>query len=101
MALADMLFVDALKQSGVEYDFGKRRIYPLFCALGIDLSKFSGAQDPEFIKNLKIIVHANYRYCVRGDDSEYKKLLEGMSLFYHPFPNSLVLNSIYSTTFFD
>jgi adenylate kinase len=71
MTMADMLFVHALKTSGVEYDFSKRRIYPLFCALGLSFD------DPSsFIVTLKQVVHANYVYCLQGDDGEYKKLLK-------------------------
>jgi len=77
MALADMLFVDALKQIGVEYNFDKRRIYPLFKSLGIDLSVHASAAEPEFIAKLKKVVHANYRYCLRGDDAAYRTLITG------------------------
>eukprot|EP01117_Protostelium_nocturnum_P011379 TRINITY_DN4128_c0_g3_i1.p1 TRINITY_DN4128_c0_g3~~TRINITY_DN4128_c0_g3_i1.p1 ORF type:complete len:1013 (+),score=345.52 TRINITY_DN4128_c0_g3_i1:212-3250(+) len=71
MALADMLFVHSLKSSGVEYDYDKRRIYPLFRDLGISFD-----DKKEFMKNLKRVVRANFFYCLKGDDSEYIKLLE-------------------------
>lgn len=71
MSLADMLFVHALKTAGIEYDFTKRRIYPLFVALGLSFD------DPKtFIENLKTVVRANFVYCLQGDDSEYKRLLK-------------------------
>lgn len=71
MSLADMLFVHALKTSGIDYDFSKRRIYPLFVALGLSFD------EPEkFLENLKIVVRANFMYCLQGDDSEYKRLLK-------------------------
>lgn len=71
MSLADMLFVHALKTSGIEYDFSKRRIYPLFTALGLSF------EDPKtFVENLKVVVRANFLYCLQGDDSEYKRLLK-------------------------
>ena len=70
VTLADMLFVDSLQKSGVEYDFATRRIYPLFMDLQINfLDKKS------FVANLKKVVHANYVYCLRGDDSPYRELL--------------------------
>lgn len=70
MALADMLFVDALNKSGVDYDFSTRRIYPLF----VDL-KINFLDKENFVKNLKRVVRANYIYCLRGDDSAYRELL--------------------------
>jgi len=66
LALADMLFVDTLKRSGIEYDFEKRKIYPLFASLKLDFEK-----DPQALKKL---LHANVKYCLLGDDSEYKEL---------------------------
>jgi hypothetical protein len=76
MALADMLFVDALQKSGVEYDFDKRRIFPLFRDLKIDLSVHKEVENPEFLEKLRKVVHANYVYCLQGDNSVYRKLLE-------------------------
>jgi hypothetical protein len=98
MTMADMLFVHALKTSGIEYDFTKRRIYPLFCALGLNFEDEHGnthdvssseakhlgdnsapagiAMSPHFIATLKQVVRANYVYCLQGDDSEYKRLLK-------------------------
>lgn len=70
MALADMLFVDSLEKSGVEYNFAARRIYPLF----VDL-KINFLDKENFITNLKKVVRANYIYCLRGDDSCYRELL--------------------------
>ena len=70
MALADMLLIDALAKSGVTYDFDKRRIYPLFRDLNIDLSDSRTRAD-----NLKRVIHANYRYCLLGDDSTYVAML--------------------------
>ncbi|CAF1163146.1 unnamed protein product [Adineta ricciae] len=70
MALADMLLIDALAKSGVQYDFNKRRIYPLFCDLNIDLMDSNHRID-----NLKRLIQANYRYCLRGDDSIYVRML--------------------------
>jgi hypothetical protein len=95
MAMADMLFVDALKQSGVEYDFDHRRIYPLFKSLGIDLSVYGNASTPEFIEKLRVIVHANYKYCLRGDDSAYKTLIAGL------FPSFLLVVSSEMILFLD
>lgn len=70
MALADMLLIDALSKSDVEYDFNKRRIYPLFCDLNIDLTDSNTR-----IANLKRVIQANYKYCLCGDDSAYVQIL--------------------------
>ncbi len=36
LALADMLFVDHLAHRGIDYDWSKRRIHPLFRCLDVD-----------------------------------------------------------------
>jgi len=36
--MTDMVFVDTIKRSGIEYDYSKRKIYPLFSDLEIDMS---------------------------------------------------------------
>ncbi|MCB0329274.1 MAG: hypothetical protein KDD70_06415 [Bdellovibrionales bacterium] len=67
---ADMIFPHALAEGGVQYNFEKHQAYPLFRSLGIDL------KDPDNRKaNLRKIFYANARYCLTGDDSEYRKLL--------------------------
>ena len=71
MTLADMIFVDSLKKSGVEYDYTSRKIYPLFQDLKLDLSN-----KETYIDNVKKAIRANYVYCLRGDDSEYRKILQ-------------------------
>jgi len=62
MVLADMVFVDGLKKDGIEYDFSKRNIYPLY----------------EKIKHndLKEILYANVMYCLKGDDTYYINLFD-------------------------
>ena len=70
MALADMLLIDALSKSNVQYNFDKRRIYPLFCDLNLDLSDANTR-----IHNLKEVIRANYKYCLLGDDSVYVQML--------------------------
>jgi hypothetical protein len=71
MALADMLFVDSLQKTGVQYDFNTRRIYPLFQDLGIDF-----LNKETYVQNLKKVIQANFEYCLTGNDRLYKKLLE-------------------------
>lgn len=90
MTLADMAFVDTLVHSDITYDYRKRAIYPLFQDLRIDLplsppvSTDASAEDADkkeqtrqelYRSNLKRVIYANYRYCLLGDDSEYKSML--------------------------
>jgi adenylate kinase len=70
LVLADMLFVDTLRRSGHPYDYSRRQIYPLFEDLGLD---FSGEE--HFVADLELLLKANVRYCLRGDDSGYRELL--------------------------
>lgn len=72
MCLADMLFVDTLVKTNVEYDYSKRKIYDLFKDLKINL-KYDNKE--EYISNLKKIIFANYRFCLFGDDLPYINLL--------------------------
>lgn len=65
LVIADMLFVDALAQDGIEYNFAKRKIYPLYQAIK--------EQHPEL--PIKELWQANVRYCLLGDDSGYVKLI--------------------------
>ena len=74
MALADMLFVDSLCKSGVQYDFNTRKIYPLFLDLNIDFLEKS-----KFVENLKKVIRANFDYCLTGEDAKYKELLKDKS----------------------
>ena len=66
MVLADMVYVDGLVQDGIDYDFSKRNIYPLY----------------EKIKHNKLseILYANVIYCIKGDDTFYKELLGNKNL---------------------
>ncbi|WP_419420744.1 hypothetical protein ACNVED_05465 [Legionella sp. D16C41] len=64
LVLADMMFVDSLKKSGFEYDYSKRKIYPLFEEFDIDLRQTS-----DFLKNIKKILSALVQFCLKGNDS--------------------------------
>lgn len=70
LVLADMLFVDTLVKSGIDYDYNKRRIYPLFQNMSLDFENdFKGA--------LKLLLTANVRYALMGDDTYFQSLLGG------------------------
>ncbi|MEM9070487.1 MAG: hypothetical protein AAGE52_18420 [Myxococcota bacterium] len=66
IVLADMLFVDTLAQRGVDYDFAKRRIWPLFSLLEFDAT--------ELRASLRRLLYANTRYALAGDDTELRAL---------------------------
>ena len=68
LVLADMYFIDGLTRSGIDYDFSKRRIYPLFKHLKLD-------GDP--VANLKAVLRASSLFAVDGDDSGLRALLDG------------------------
>jgi adenylate kinase len=66
LVLADMLFVDGLKQSGIDYDWAKRKIYPLYQQLDLP---------HEPVARLRALLHANMIYALFGDESEFLALL--------------------------
>lgn len=67
LVLADMLFVDEVRAMGVEYDYAKRQIFPLYEALGT-----SGSVD--FVGAMRALVRANVRYALLGDTSGFDAL---------------------------
>lgn len=66
LVLADMVFVDNMNRSGVEYDFSKRLIYPLYRNMDVGGS----------LADLRSIVKAMAMYAVRGDDRLLRALLK-------------------------
>jgi hypothetical protein len=66
LVLADMIFVDNLSRSGIEYDFSKRLIHPLYRSMEVGTS----------LADLRRIVKAMALYAVRGDDSMLRALLK-------------------------
>jgi adenylate kinase len=83
MVMADMYFIDCLNRSDVEYDFDKRKIYPLYKAIK--------AKNPTV--EVKDVLYANMKYCLFGDDLFYKNMinvtdyevLEDFKKKYEPF----------------
>lgn len=63
IVLADMIFIDVLSKEGVNYDWSKRNIYPLYQSMKID-----NIDD----KKLKELLWANISFALLGD---YKPLL--------------------------
>lgn len=70
LVLADMVFVDTLRRSGVEYDWARRHAYPLLAATGVDLADDAGRE-----ARLAELLAANVAYCCKGDDSRWRALL--------------------------
>ena len=65
LVIADMLFIDALAKDGVNYDYSKRKIYPLYQAIKKNHPDI-GVED---------VFVANSQYCLLGDDTAYKDLI--------------------------
>lgn len=66
LVLADMIFVDNMRRNGIEYDFSKRLIYPLYQSMEVGTS----------LADLRAIVKAMALYAVRGDDHLLRALLK-------------------------
>lgn len=65
LVLADIIFIDNLAKAGVDYDFSKRLIYPLF----------RNMKSGNALADLKPIVRAMAHYAVLSDDSLLRELL--------------------------
>lgn len=69
IVMADFLFIDVLKKSGIEYDFEKRKIYPLFKNLNIDVSLSS-------LSKIKEVLYKNALFVLMGNEKELKNLVK-------------------------
>lgn len=65
LVIADMLFIDFIKESGITYDFNKRKIYPLFNSL----KKHYNINTNNFDDNLKNLFYGVSKYFILGDDT--------------------------------
>ena len=68
LVFADMYFVDGLVRAGVDYDFSKRRIYPLFRHL---------KRSEVIVEDMRAILRASSLFAVNADDSGFEALLDG------------------------
>ncbi|MDX2094758.1 MAG: hypothetical protein SFW64_02295 [Alphaproteobacteria bacterium] len=68
LIMADMLFVDGLKKSGIEYDYTRRLVHPLYEALDIP-----GSTTQEQLANL---LWASINYTLLADDSLFRAMLK-------------------------
>jgi inosine/xanthosine triphosphate pyrophosphatase family protein len=69
LVLADMIFISLLKESGIEYDYNKRKIYPLFENIKFEINSDSLSQ-------LKQLLWANVNFAVLGNDDELRALVK-------------------------
>lgn len=74
LVLADMLFVDVLKSSGVSYDYSKRKIYPVFEKCKFDIT-------PENIDKLEQLLWANTCFALLGSEKELMELVKDKETF--------------------
>lgn len=84
LTLADMLFIHILKQSGIDYNFEKRCIYPLFQNICFDINI-------ENLPKIKEILKAIYHFALKGEESQLINLVKNKECFlkfkekYQPF----------------
>jgi hypothetical protein len=64
IVLADMIYVDEISRSGIDYDFNKRKIYPMFKSMNIKNLD---------INELKKVVWANVNFALLGEDKLLKE----------------------------
>lgn len=65
LVAADYAFVRTMVETGTDYDFGKRRIYPLFASLDVDAGTDEGFRQA---------ARASMRYALLGDPSGFRGL---------------------------
>ena len=73
LVLADMLFVSLIKKENIEYDYNKRRIYPLFEKLDFTIDKNN-------ISKIKDLLWANVCFALMGSEAELLALVGDQSL---------------------
>ncbi|MEZ4450465.1 MAG: hypothetical protein R3B09_13380 [Nannocystaceae bacterium] len=73
LVLADMIFVDALRRGGVDYDWSRRHAHPLLAATGVDVA--AGGDPARSLAAIRELLAANVAYCVCGDDRRWRALL--------------------------
>ena len=76
LVLADMLFVSLIKKENIEYDYNKRRIYPLFEQLDFAIDKSN-------ISKIKELLWANVCFALMGREDELFSLVGDQSLIDH------------------
>lgn len=67
LVMADMLFIDDMAKSGIEYDYNKRQIYPLYQVIHLE-------EKSSFSETIKPLIYANIIYAITGNDQEFYKI---------------------------
>jgi adenylate kinase family enzyme len=83
IVLADGVFIEALQRSFAlapelaNYDFAKRRIYPLFTATGLlkEFAPDAGKTVSQRVAILRKLLYANVQYVLKGRDGAFRELL--------------------------
>lgn len=76
LVLADILFISLLKNKNIEYDYAKRKIYPLFENIQFELTK-------ENLPKIKQLLWANVCFALLGQDEPLKSLVKNDIAFYN------------------
>jgi hypothetical protein len=74
IVLADMLFISLLSDNDVQYDYDKRKIYPLFKKCSFEISTKN-------IPKLKELLWANTLFALLGDEEALRKLVGDDEIF--------------------
>lgn len=74
IVLADMFFISLLDDENIEYDFNKRKIYPLFKEMKFDVSLNN-------IDKIKELLWANTCFALLGEEDHLKSLIKKDCLF--------------------
>lgn len=69
LVLADMLFISLLKKEGIEYDYDKRKIYPVFAQNQFDINL-------DNLDKIKEILWANTAFALLGDEKPFKAIVK-------------------------
>lgn len=82
IVLADMLFIQLLDKSGIEYDWSKRKIYPLFKSM--DKNEISLSEIKEiFYANAQFALLGNYDYLLKiGGAEEFNNYRQKYEKFF-------------------
>lgn len=74
LVLADMLFISLMKKAQIEYDYNKRKIFPLIEYLNLDVKI-------ENLPKIKELLWANTQFAVLGKEKALKELCQNAENF--------------------
>lgn len=76
LVLADMLFVSLIKKENIDYDYNKRRIYPLFEQMEFTIDKSN-------LSKIKDLLWGNVCFALMGREDELLSLVGDQSIIDH------------------